>query len=560
MQSIPFSNAPQHTGAINDNFVIGIQIGRLTDSAGLDQMKYITIGQLKNAITRTLSALFTFRGVRSEAVPENLAVNDYFYCNDEFTDEEQDIDDGTGTYSHTFYENRIYAYDGTSWADVTPILSQGMPVGGTTGQILKKASGEDFDVEWANEQDISGKADKSEMSVSTNGDKTTIQLKTGTSAEVINQHQDISGKADKAVPSAANNIALLSLIGNLVDSGISKDSLQRVLSLIPAQADPQTNQLADKEFVNSSVATNTATFRGSYNLVSDLSLSTSATEAQIATAIATYLAGHSITADNNDYVFIQIPTSDSTPTEIREIDRYKFNGTAWSLEYPLNNSGFTAAQWAAINSNITAAKVTSYDSHLANNDVHVTAAQKTGWTNAIAGIQGTADAYDPDNESYAVGDPCIYNNVVYLAKEAITAPAGAFDATKWDRSDLQTLMSGVKTNASAISDIIEYESITMTPSTGVTITKKHTIFIPSLGLCYFSALFSLSSSTQSQIIELCTIGSKYRPKDTEVTIFCCDNDKDIAGNGVVKTDGLMTAYRNHTTTMSTVRTFGIWFV
>lgn len=43
---------------------------------------------------------------------------------------------------------------------------------------------------------ISGKANKSEMSVSTNGDKTTITLKTGTYAEMINQHQDISGKLD----------------------------------------------------------------------------------------------------------------------------------------------------------------------------------------------------------------------------------------------------------------------------------------------------------------------------------------------------------------------------
>lgn len=45
-------------------------------------------------------------------------------------------------------------------------------------------------------QDISGKADKSEMSVSTSGDKTTITLKDGTSATVLNAHQDISGKQD----------------------------------------------------------------------------------------------------------------------------------------------------------------------------------------------------------------------------------------------------------------------------------------------------------------------------------------------------------------------------
>ena len=52
-------------------------------------------------------------------------------------------------------------------------------------------------------QDISGKADKSEMSVvdgtGTDADKTTITLKTGTSATVLKSHQDISGKQDTLV-------------------------------------------------------------------------------------------------------------------------------------------------------------------------------------------------------------------------------------------------------------------------------------------------------------------------------------------------------------------------
>lgn len=41
------------------------------------------------------------------------------------------------------------------------------------------------------------KADKSEMSVTSSGDQTTITLKSGTSATVINAHQSISGKVDK---------------------------------------------------------------------------------------------------------------------------------------------------------------------------------------------------------------------------------------------------------------------------------------------------------------------------------------------------------------------------
>ena len=49
-------------------------------------------------------------------------------------------------------------------------------------------------------QDISGKADKSEMSVTdgtgADSDKTTIQLKSGTSATVLKSHQSLAGKQD----------------------------------------------------------------------------------------------------------------------------------------------------------------------------------------------------------------------------------------------------------------------------------------------------------------------------------------------------------------------------
>ena len=128
----------------------------------------------------------------------------------------------------------------------------------------------------------------------------------------------------------------------------ARADIAAIQSLIPSEAS-ESNQLADKNFVNSTVATNTATFRGTYNLVSDLGLTTSATQQQIVAALATEVD----TADNNDYVYVQIPTATSKPTEIARIDRYKFNGTAWGFEYTLNNSGFTADQWAAINSYIT---------------------------------------------------------------------------------------------------------------------------------------------------------------------------------------------------------------
>ena len=70
--------------------------------------------------------------------------------------------------------------------------------------------------------DISGKADKSEMLVTpgtgADADKTTIQLKSGTSATVLTAHQDISGKAD----AAALPYALVMVVtGNLADRAVN---------------------------------------------------------------------------------------------------------------------------------------------------------------------------------------------------------------------------------------------------------------------------------------------------------------------------------------------------
>ncbi len=73
--------------------------------------------------------------------------------------------------------------------------------------------------------DLSGYALKSEMSITdgtgTDADKTTIQLKSGLSKQVLIAHQDISGKADKVASATSGNLAGLDGNGNLTDSGIA---------------------------------------------------------------------------------------------------------------------------------------------------------------------------------------------------------------------------------------------------------------------------------------------------------------------------------------------------
>ena len=117
----------------------------------------------------------------------------------------------------------------------------------------------------------------------------------------------------------------------------AEQALQTAIDIIngkiPAQATAQ-NQLADKNFVNSSISTATADFKGTYNSLQDL---------------------EQVTANANDYAFV-IATDAAGNTVYK---RYKWvDGTGWTFEYDLNNSSFTAAQWAAIQSGITAALVT----------------------------------------------------------------------------------------------------------------------------------------------------------------------------------------------------------
>lgn len=99
---------------------------------------------------------------------------------------------------------------------------------------------------------------------------------------------------------------------------------------IPAQANSE-NKLADKDFVNSSISTNTAYFKGTFESIQALE-------------------AYSGEKTNNDYAFVVgVDAAGNT-----KYSRYKWNNVSWVFEYVLNNSSFTAEQWAAIQSGITA--------------------------------------------------------------------------------------------------------------------------------------------------------------------------------------------------------------
>ena len=92
------------------------------------------------------------------------------------------------------------------------------------------------------------------------------------------------------------------------------------------------NKLTTKDFVNSSIATNTANFLGTFNTLEEIEALTDVT--------------------NNDYAFWK--TTDTLGSVVFKRYKYIADEQLWKFEYDLNNSSFTAAQWDAINSGITA--------------------------------------------------------------------------------------------------------------------------------------------------------------------------------------------------------------
>lgn len=132
--------------------------------------------------------------------------------------------------------------------------------------------------------------------------------------------------------------------------------------LIPAQAS-DSNQLADKAFVNSSVQTATANFRGNWSTWADVPI-------EVLGYPTDYTGSRTPTV--NDYLVVQ-DASGYVGETLEGTWRFKYSGTwetsgksGWLPEYQVNETPLTSAQLAALNSNITAAKVAQYDAALAN--------------------------------------------------------------------------------------------------------------------------------------------------------------------------------------------------
>lgn len=133
----------------------------------------------------------------------------------------------------------------------------------------------------------------------------------------------------------------LTLSANVISGATLQTGIANINSLIPTQATTQ-NQLADKDFVNSSI-NNMAAFY----ITSDAAGDPFATRAALI-AGPYYFKGQLREPTQNDYALV---TEDETHDDMTS--RYMYDGTQWVWQYTLNNTTFTQAQIDAINSGIT---------------------------------------------------------------------------------------------------------------------------------------------------------------------------------------------------------------
>ena len=213
-------------------------------------------------------------------------------------------------------------------------------------------------------------------------------------------------------------------------AAVLQNAIDLIEAVIPSAAS-SSNQLADKNFVNSSISTNTATFVGTYNSLAELQEVTGAT--------------------NNDYGFVI--EQDAVGNEY--YDRYKYNGSQWLFEYKVESTPFTAAQWAAIQSGITSNLVTKLTELPTAQDL----------TTALNGKANTSDLENKEDKA----------DIVSASGSTLTAEVGKY----YTLSNVGTLAITLPTIAAGTTKI---QTVTFYISAGsspaVTFTSTHTVIYP----------------------------------------------------------------------------------
>lgn len=203
-----------------------------------------------------------------------------------------------------------------------------------------------------------------------------------------------------------------------LESAISGNTtaISTINGKIPNEA-TASNQLADKDFVNSSINSVTA-----FYITRDAQGDQFATKAQLDATTVFYSGGEVRVPTRNDYcIVVEDETHDNATT------RYIYQNQ-WEFQYVVNETALTAQQLAALNSWITSGKVSQYDGYATNKQDKLVSGTSIKTINGTS-ILGSGNIETPNTT---------YNNVT--------------QSTAWlmstsDKTKLDGIASGAQVNS-----------------------------------------------------------------------------------------------------------------
>ena len=294
-------------------------------------------------------------------------------------------------------------------------------------------------------------------------------ISTATQNALNNKQDTLTQTQLDAVNSGANTT-------NIGQIATNTNDIDNIEALIPNQA-TSSNQLADKDFVNSSIATNTANFIGTFETVTNLeAYSGTVTNNDYAFVInsvvtdngndwATFSDLDAYDKDlltnfdygwvingsnfnlyrfdivNQEWVLRVEDTAKASVTLNTAYNRYKATVSnsvvSWEYEYTLNNSSFTAGQWEAINSGITSALVTQIGTNQTNIGLLQSGKQDT--LTAGSNIQINNNVISATDTTYTAGTGIDITNGV-ISNTQTSADWGSITGDIEDQTDLKNAL------------------------------------------------------------------------------------------------------------------------
>ena len=243
------------------------------------------------------------------------------------------------------YINVTDSYNSNIGAVVTDTATNNMN-NALQEKIDAKVSQTTFENEMLTKADVNNVVTPNELTDTINSTKEELN----TNINTVNDNLTglINGKQDKlnASQTSAINSGINSVLVTRINT--NRTNIESINNKIPAQAS-SSNQLADKDFVNSSLNSIAA-----YFITKNANGDSFATKAELDSTTTFYSGGSVRVPTRNDYcIVIKDETHDNATT------RYIYN-TNWEYQYTINETPLTAEQLAALNSGITSDLVTEF--------------------------------------------------------------------------------------------------------------------------------------------------------------------------------------------------------